>query len=134
MRALLAAAMLCVAASAARAETVTASCYGTEHGQTRTATGARYLPFSCPGGVCGAAHRTLPIGTLVRVCMVDSPRANAALQPIRAGRCITVRINDRGPYHRDKKTKLYDRDLDLSLGGCRAIGSDGRVRVELEVQ
>jgi rare lipoprotein A len=122
MRALLAAAMLCLAAFAAHAETVTASCYGTENGQTRTATGARYRPWSCPAGICGAAHRTLPIGTLVRI----TNQAN--------GRSATVRINDRGPYHRAHKTGPYDRDLDLSLGGCRAIASDGMARVELEVR
>lgn len=60
MRALLAAAMLCAAASIARAEI--ASCYGREHGQTRTATGANYNPWGLT-----AAHRTLPFGTRVVV-------------------------------------------------------------------
>lgn len=51
-----------------------------------------------------AAHKSLPFGTRLRVC--------------RAGRCITVRINDRGPFVRG-------RQLDLTTGAARAIGFDG---------
>jgi rare lipoprotein A len=50
-----------------------------------------------------AAHRTLPLGTWVRV----TNRLN--------GRAVTVRINDRGPFFRD-------RVIDLSQAAARAIG------------
>lgn len=107
MRAILAALILCACASA-HAET--ASCYGTEHGQTRTATGARFHPRELT-----AAHRTLPFGTRVLV-------TNA-----RNGRAVTVTINDRGPYVRG-------RAIDLSLGACRAIGNAGLARVSLRIE
>ena len=105
MRAILAALSLCLFAAAARAEI--ASCYGREHGQMRTATGANYDPSALT-----AAHRTLPFGTVVKVC--------------RESRCVTATINDRGPYVRG-------RDIDLSLGACRAIGNSGLARVSLQI-
>jgi rare lipoprotein A (peptidoglycan hydrolase) len=46
-----------------------------------------------------AAHRTLPFGTLVDVCHNG---------------CVTVRINDRGPFVRG-------RQIDLSPAAARAI-------------
>jgi rare lipoprotein A len=46
-----------------------------------------------------AAHRSLPFGTLVNVCHDG---------------CVTVRINDRGPFVRG-------RDIDLSPAAARAI-------------
>jgi rare lipoprotein A len=110
MRAFLAAAMLCVAAiavsSAAAAEV--ASCYGNEHGQTRTAQGRPYNPNGLT-----AAHRMLPFGTRVRVTN------------LRTGASVVVRINDRGPFVRG-------RDIDLSLGACRAVGNSGLARVRLD--
>jgi rare lipoprotein A len=106
MRGFLAVAALCVAASMAHAEI--ASCYGNENGQLRTAIGKPYRPWSCPGGVCGAAHRTLAFGTMLR----------ATFQ----GSSVVIRIDDRGPYHRNKRTRQYDREFDLSLAACRAIG------------
>ena len=51
-----------------------------------------------------AAHRMLPFGTPVRVC--------------RRG-CVTVRINDRGPYK-------AGRCIDLSAGAAAAIGISKR--------
>ena len=50
-----------------------------------------------------AAHRTLPFGTVVEV----TNRAN--------GRKTTVRINDRGPYHRRAV-------IDLSPAAAAALG------------
>lgn len=105
MRAILAAAMLC-AASIAHAEV--ASCYGNEHGQLRTAAGARYDPWGLT-----AAHRTLPFGTRLRVTNT------------RNGRSVIVTINDRGPFVRG-------RVIDLSLGACRAIGNSGLAEVRLD--
>jgi rare lipoprotein A len=59
-----------------------------------TASGER---FDC--SAMTAAHRSLPFGTLVSVCH---------------DRCVTVRINDRGPFVRG-------RHLDLSPAAARAI-------------
>jgi rare lipoprotein A len=74
-----------------------ASIYGSSDGfcGRRTANGER---LNCAGMT--AAHRTLPFGTLVRVCHNG---------------CVTVRINDRGPFVRG-------RQIDLSPAGARAIG------------
>jgi rare lipoprotein A len=82
----------------ARAET--ASVYGGPDGYcgSRTANGER---VNC--SAMTAAHRRLPFGTRVRVCHSG---------------CVTVRINDRGPWVRG-------RDIDLSPAAARAIGLDG---------
>jgi rare lipoprotein A (peptidoglycan hydrolase) len=61
-----------------------------------------------------AAHRTLPIGTLIRV---SNPKNH---------RSINVTINDRGPA-------LPDRDLDLSLGAGALLGFQGLGTVYMEV-
>jgi rare lipoprotein A len=105
-RALLAAAMLCVAAATAHAEI--ASCYGPESGQ-RTASGERFNWHAMT-----AAHRTLPFGTLARVTY--------------QGRSVVVRITDRGPF-------VPGRTIDLSLGACRRIGlvGAGVGPVEIEI-
>jgi rare lipoprotein A len=107
LRVLLATAVLCAIACSARAEI--ASCYGREHGQTRTTTGTNYNPWALT-----AAHRTLPFGTLLRVANLGN------------GREVTVTINDRGPF-------VAGRAIDLSLGACRAIGSNGLARVSLQI-
>lgn len=126
MRGFLVAALLCAFAAPAPAENLLlgpsgiASCYGNEHGQWRTATGARFDPRGLT-----AAHRTLSFGTKVLVCRV---RADTARQPIGtdADRCVTVTINDRGPYVRG-------RIIDLSLGACGAIRLSGIARVSLQI-
>jgi rare lipoprotein A len=63
-----------------------------------------------------AAHRTLPLGTHVRVENLDN------------GRAVVVRINDRGPFAKD-------RIIDLSKAAAAEIGmiEDGvaNVRVSL---
>jgi rare lipoprotein A len=61
-----------------------------------TANGERYDP-----GAPTAAHRTLPLGTVVDVVRRD-------------GRTVRVRINDRGPY-------VDGRILDLSRGAATAL-------------
>jgi rare lipoprotein A (peptidoglycan hydrolase) len=61
-----------------------------------------------------AAHRTLPIGTLIRV---SNPKNH---------RSINVTINDRGPF-------APDRDLDLSLGAGALLGFKGLGTVYMEV-
>lgn len=100
--------LLTALSTPAYAETVTASYYGAESGH-RTASGARFNPQGMT-----AAHRTLPFGTVLRVC--------------RHG-CVTVTINDRGPF-------IRGRSLDLSEGAARAIGLTGAGvgRVTMEVQ
>lgn len=73
----------------------------------RTASGER---FNC--AAMTAAHRRLPFGTYVRVCHVG---------------CVTVRINDRGPWTRGM-------DIDLSPAAARAIGlyNTGHVTISIE--
>jgi rare lipoprotein A len=63
-----------------------------------------------------AAHRTLPFGTIVRVT------------DLRSGRSVNVRINDRGPFRRD-------RIIDLSYEAARKLGvvARGTARVEITV-
>jgi peptidoglycan lytic transglycosylase len=58
-----------------------------------------------------AAHRTLAFGTRVRVCHSG---------------CVTVRINDRGPWVRG-------RHIDLSPAAARAIGLSQTGRVTMTV-
>jgi rare lipoprotein A len=83
-----------------------ASIYGGSDGLCghRTASGER---LDC--AAMTAAHRTLPFGTHVVVCHNG---------------CVTVRINDRGPWVRG-------RHIDLSPAAARAIGlhQTGRVTI-----
>jgi len=90
--------MLILFVSTAHAEV--ASVYGGRDGYcgSRTASGGR---VNC--SAMTAAHRRLPFGTRVRVCH---------------SKCVTVRINDRGPWVRG-------RDIDLSPAAARAIGLNG---------
>ena len=87
-----------------------ASWYGSFHAGQRTASGELFDPDAMT-----AAHRTLPLGTLVRVTNVAN------------GRFVNVRINDRGP--RDTS-----RIIDLSRAAAQALGftSDGVMKVKLE--
>jgi len=98
---------LCAAISpAAQAQSGLASWYAL-HG--RTACGERMNPSAMT-----AAHRTLPCGTLVEV-------TNR-----RTGKSVTVRVNDRGPFHRG-------RVVDLSRGAAHHIGLSGVGPVQLRV-
>ena len=74
-----------------------------------TASGERYDMHAAT-----AAHRTLPFGTVLEVHNLDN------------GLATRVRINDRGPFKKD-------RIVDLSLSAARAIGmvGPGTARVEL---
>ena len=78
----------------------------------RTASGERFDPNGFT-----AAHRTLPLGTRVRV----TNRAN--------GRSVVVRINDRGPFGK------RDRIIDLSKAAARELHmlDAGVVPVTVEV-
>lgn len=86
-----------------------ASFYGAELHGRRTASGERFDMHDLT-----AAHRTLPFGTRV---VVTNP-AN--------GRSVTVRINDRGPFH-------GNRVIDLSRAAASELGlvARGQGRVEL---
>ncbi len=87
-----------------------ASWYGIEGGP-ETANGEKYNPSGLT-----AAHRTLPFGTKVRVTS------------LKTGKAVTVRINDRGPFH-------SRRIIDVSAGAAEVIGikDDGIGDVRLEV-
>ena len=88
-----------------------ASWYGEEFARRPTASGERYDPFKLTG-----AHRTLPLGSRVRVTNLLN------------GRSVMVTINDRGPY-------IPRREIDLSYGAARVLGmvrrGVARVRIEL---
>ncbi len=86
-----------------------ASWYGPKFHGRSTASGE---PFSMDD--ISAAHKTLPFGTIVRITNLDN------------GRSLEVRINDRGPFVRD-------RILDLSRGAARSLGTvgPGVARIEL---
>jgi peptidoglycan lytic transglycosylase len=92
-----------------RAEGV-ASWYGRDFHGRLTANGEVYDMHSI-----SAAHTTLPLPSYVRVTNLDN------------GRSIIVRVNDRGPYHRN-------RVIDLSIGTAKALEfySRGLARVRVE--
>lgn len=85
---------------------------GKWHGR-RTASGERFNKHAMT-----AAHRTLPLGSRIRVTNLDNQRA------------VILRVNDRGPYGRDRS-----RIIDVSEGAARRLGFHGRgwVRVKIEV-
>ena len=87
-----------------------ASYYSDRLAGHRTAAGEPYDP-----GALTAAHRHLPLGTLVDVARPD-------------GRHVTVRINDRGPHARG-------RIIDLSRRAAAALGMvrEGVAEVVLRV-
>ena len=88
-----------------------ASWYGKEQHGHATASGERFNMYELT-----AAHRTLRMGTRVRVIN------------LRNGRNVIVRINDRGPYGRG-------RVIDVSYAAARQLGmlDSGVIRVRLEV-
>ena len=88
-----------------------ASYYGHELAGNRTASGERFNPN---GLTC--AHRTLPLGTRLRVTNVAN------------GRSVIVRVNDRGPF-------VGKRLIDVSLGAAQEIQMirSGTAQVRLEL-
>lgn len=79
-------------------DSVQASYYGEEFAGKPTASGEPFQPE-----LLTAAHRTLPLGSLVQVTHAMS------------GRSVVVRVNDRGPFH-------GDRAIDLSAAAADQIG------------
>ena len=90
---------------------VVASWYGHEFSGRRTASGTRFDPQELT-----AAHKTLPLGTRIRV---TNPRTGAS---------VLVTITDRGPF-------CGRRELDLSRAAAREVGilSRGVASVLIEV-
>ena len=88
-----------------------ASYYGEELAGRPTASGESFDPSKMT-----AAHRTLPLGTRLRVTNTTN------------GQSVVVRVNDRGPFAKR-------RVLDLSKGAAKSIGmlrsGTARVRIEL---
>jgi rare lipoprotein A len=93
-------------------ETGVASWYGSDFHGKATANGERYDMEALT-----AAHRTLPMPTVVRVTNLDN------------GRSLRLRVNDRGPYARG-------RILDVSRRAASLLGFNdkgtARVRVQFE--
>ena len=89
----------------------TASYYGSEFRGRRTASGERFNPKAMT-----AAHKTLPLGSRVRVTN------------LRNGKSVEVTINDRGPY-------TGGRIIDLSKGAARKLDMirSGTAKVRPEV-
>jgi Lytic transglycolase len=85
----------------------TASWYGPAFEGQKTSSGETFDPRALT-----AAHRTLPLGTWLRVTY--------------AGRMVVVKVNDRGPY-------VDGRDLDLSQGAAETLGLTGPATVHAEV-
>lgn len=75
-----------------------ASWYGRKFHGRLTAMGEVYDMYKMT-----AAHKALPLPTMVKVTNLDN------------GRSIVLRVNDRGPFH-------DDRLIDLSYGAARALG------------
>ena len=67
-----------------------------------------------------AAHRTLPLGTIVRVTNLKN------------GRAVTLRVVDRGPYGRNYRRGTI---IDVSKGAAQRLQfvRDGLVRVRVEI-
>jgi rare lipoprotein A len=96
---------------ATRSEAGLASWYGEPHHGQPTASGEIFDMTALT-----AAHRTLPLGTRLRVMNLEN------------GRIVRVRVNDRGPY-------VADRILDLSQGAAHALDmvERGVVSVKIDI-
>ena len=89
------------AIEATKSELGLASWYGEEFEGNPTASGEIYDMNELT-----AAHRTLPLGTRIRVTNLRNQRS------------FIVRINDRGPF-------IENRFLDLSMAAARKLGFKG---------
>lgn len=88
-----------------------ASWYGSDFHNKRTANGERYNMHAVT-----AAHRTLPLPSIVKVTNLEN------------GRTIIARVNDRGPY-------VKNRIIDLSQKGAELLGykNQGTTKVKVEI-
>ena len=87
-----------------------ASWYGPPYAGAKAADGTVYDQYALT-----AAHRTLPLGAIVRVTNLSNNQS------------VVVRINDHGPFY-------GDRIIDLSLAAAKEIGvyRAGTAKVRLE--
>ncbi|QDK44439.1 septal ring lytic transglycosylase RlpA family lipoprotein [Bdellovibrio sp. ZAP7] len=88
-----------------------ASWYGESHQGNRTASGEKFDLNQLT-----AAHRTLPMGSMVKVTSLST------------GKSVTVRINDRGPFTKG-------RILDVSQAAAQKLGfiQKGTDHIKMEV-
>lgn len=88
-----------------------ASWYGIEEHNKHAANGERFSKYAYT-----AAHKSLPMGTVVRVTNLEN------------GRDVIVKITDRGPFVRG-------RIIDLSYAAAQSVGmlQKGTVEVKVEV-
>lgn len=88
-----------------------ASWYGPGFHGKQTANGERY-----DMNALTAAHRTLPMPSMVRVTNLEN------------GRSLKVRVNDRGPF-------AHNRIIDMSRRGAQLLGfeTQGTARVRVEI-
>jgi rare lipoprotein A len=91
-------------------QTGIASWYGKKFHGLRTANGEIYDMHAL-----SAAHKTLPLPSLMRVTNLEN------------GRSITVRVNDRGPF-------VKDRLIDLSYAAATALGYAKQGTAHVRVQ
>lgn len=89
-----------------------ASYYSDRLAGHKTASGERYRPEALT-----AAHRSLPLGTVLRVTRSDGKRT------------VYVRVNDRGPFGRERRILDLSRAAFERLGKLRA----GVLEVRAEV-
>lgn len=92
-------------------EVGTASWYGKDFHAKKTANGENYDMHALT-----AAHRTLPLPSIVKVTNLEN------------GRSLVLRVNDRGPYAKD-------RIIDISKRGAQLLGyqTQGIAKVRVEV-
>lgn len=88
-----------------------ASYYSDHLAGHRTASGERYRPAALT-----AAHRDLPLGTILRVTLRDGTKS------------VYVRVNDRGPYGSRRRV------LDLSRAAFEQLGSLRRGVLEVRAE
>ncbi|MFK7978479.1 MAG: septal ring lytic transglycosylase RlpA family protein [Saprospiraceae bacterium] len=100
----------CFLALTAQEEYGLASQYGDEFDGSATASGQAYDKNKLT-----AAHKTLPMGTKVRVTRLDNKKS------------VVVRINDRGPY-------IKGRIIDLSGRAAAALDMLGDVKTEIKLE
>ncbi len=86
-----------------------ASWYGRDFHGKKTSNGETYNMYAMT-----AAHKTLPFGTYVSICNLENNRK------------IEVRINDRGPFVRD-------RIIDLSYTAAKKLGVVGPGTADVEI-
>ena len=88
-----------------------ASYYGSYFHGRKTASGELYNQYKLT-----AAHKTLPLGTVVKVTNLSNSKS------------VFVKINDRGPF-------VKGRDLDLSKGAYQKIASlsSGVIKIKYKI-